>query len=215
MNQSANATTPWASFQQLNRISDQAGVAESDADVDVVVDALMHGPAPELVMEEVGAADGSESTSPVPGAAPEIPRMLLAEASDSAPTRQEEPQPAHKDIAPVSNAKTCMPKGWTIVGDIESSNGVVVGCDITGNVQMKSAAQVCIERGARVEGIITGTDVVIRGELAGEVNAAGGSVSIEEGARIVGKVTYSGIRMEGGMHKMELVHVPKSEALTA
>lgn len=214
MNQSANVT-PWSSFQQLNRISDQVGVAESDADVDVVVDALMHGPAPDLVMEEAGEDEGSESTSPVPGAAQEIPRMLLAEVSDSAPTRQEEPLLARKDSAPLSNAKTCMPKGWTIVGDIESSNGVVVGCDITGNVQMKSAAQVCIERGARVEGIVTGTDVVIRGELEGEVNAAGGSVSIEEGARIVGKVSYSGIRMEGGMHKMELVHVPKSETLAA
>lgn len=214
MNQSANVT-PWSSFQQLNRISDQVGVAESDADVDVVVDALMHGPAPDLVMEEAGEDEGSESTSPVPGATPEIPRMLLAEVSDSAPTRQEEPLLARKDSAPLSNAKTCMPKGWTIVGDIESSNGVVVGCDITGNVQMKSAAQVCIERGARVEGIVTGTDVVIRGELEGEVNAAGGSVSIEEGARIIGKVSYSGIRMEGGMHKMELVHVPKSETLAA
>lgn len=214
MNQSANVT-PWSSLQHLSRISDQAGVAESDAAVDVVVDALMHGPAPELVMEEVGADEGSENTSPVSGAAPEIPRMLLAEVSDSAPSRQEEPLPAREDGAPMSNAKTCIPKGWTVVGDIESSNGVVVGCDITGNVQMKSAAQVCIERGARVEGIVTGTDVVIRGELDGEVNAAGGSVSIEEGARIVGKVIYSGIRMEGGMHKMELVHVPKSEAFTA
>jgi cytoskeletal protein CcmA (bactofilin family) len=214
MNQSSNVT-PWSSFQQLNRISDQVGVAEADADVDVVVDALMHGPAPELVMEEVGADDGSENTSPVSAAVAEIPRMLLVEASDTAPSGQEAPRPVQETIVAVSDAKTCMPKGWTIVGDIESSNGVVVGCDITGNVQMKSAAQVCIERGARVEGIVTGTDVVIRGELDGEVNAAGGSVSIEEGARIVGKVTYSGIRMEGGMHKMELVHVPRSETLAA
>lgn len=105
--------------------------------------------------------------------------------------------------------KTVMPKGWTLNGDIESQSDVQVGCQITGGIRMTTSNRLEVLHGAAVVGSIKATDVVVRGYVEGEIDASGGTVSIEEGATIRGKVIYTGIRMDGGEHQMELVHVPR------
>lgn len=102
-----------------------------------------------------------------------------------------------------------MPKGWSLAGNIESSDAVTVGCQVNGQIEMSGTTRVEVLHGAAIVGAIRGLDVVVRGYVEGEINAAGGSVSIEEGATIRGKVSYTGIRMSGGEHQMELVHVPR------
>jgi cytoskeletal protein CcmA (bactofilin family) len=105
--------------------------------------------------------------------------------------------------------KTVMPRGWNLNGDIESQSDVQVGCQITGGIRMTTSNHLEVLHGAAVVGSIKATDVVVRGYVEGEIDASGGTVSIEEGATIRGKVIYTGIRMDGGEHQMELVHVPR------
>ena len=104
---------------------------------------------------------------------------------------------------------TVMPKGWSLNGNIESSDTVTIGCQVNGQIEMTSPNRIEVLPGAAVVGSIRGVDVVIRGMVEGEINAGGGTVSIEEGATIHGKVSYTGIRMSGGEHQMELVHIPR------
>ena len=110
---------------------------------------------------------------------------------------------------------TVMPKGWSLDGNIESSDAVTIGCQVNGQIEMTSSSRVEVLPGAAVVGSIRGVDVVIRGLVEGEINAGGGTLSIEDGATIRGKVSYTGIRMSGGEHQMELVHIPRQTPQTA
>lgn len=117
-----------------------------------------------------------------------------------------------RQILAAPTGMTVMPKGWNLDGNIESSDAVTIGCQVKGQIEMTSSSRVEVLPGAAVVGSIRGVDVVIRGLVEGEINAGGGTVSIEEGATIRGKVSYTGIRMSGGEHQMELVHIPRQAA---
>lgn len=106
--------------------------------------------------------------------------------------------------------KTCIPRGWSIVGDIDSQVDVTLACEMHGAIEMGGVSKLEIKQGASIVAKIKAMDVVVQGFVEGEIDAGGGSVSIEEGANIRGKVSYSRIRMEGGEHQMELVHVPRA-----
>ena len=102
------------------------------------------------------------------------------------------------------SGRTIMPCGWTLIGDIESVCGVSIAGNLIGNITMQSQAQVEICATASMKGTVRGSDVLVRGDLEGEIDAGGGKVSIEKTARIAGRVRYQSIRMDGGNHKMEL-----------
>lgn len=111
-------------------------------------------------------------------------------------------------LAPAKDGKTVFPKGWSLVGDVESDCPVEVGARVQGNLSMTSSAAIEILHGASVKGVITAKEIIVRGDFDGELDATNGTVDIKEGAKITGRLCYSHIRMEGGAHKMELVYVP-------
>lgn len=106
--------------------------------------------------------------------------------------------------------QTVMPAGWSLKGDIESSAAVTLGCQVSGRIEITGESGVEIQQGGSVRGVIQGSNVVVRGLVEGEIDAAGGTLSIEDGATIRGKVKYTSIRMSGGEHQMELLHVPRN-----
>lgn len=121
--------------------------------------------------------------------------------------------PAHAEGSSLgTSGMTVMPRGWSLDGNIESSDAVTIGCQVKGKIEMACSSRLEVLPGAAVIGSIQGDDVVIRGLVEGEINASGGRVSIEEGATIRGKVCYTSIRMSGGEHQMELVHIPRQTA---
>lgn len=136
--------------------------------------------------------------------------LPLAQGGSAAPVS--EPSPRPRTILAETAGKTVVPKGWNLTGNIESSDAVTIGCQVKGQIDMTSGCRVEVLQGAAVVGAIRGVDVVVRGYVEGEINAGGGTVSIEEGATIRGKVNYTGIRMSGGEHQMELVHIPRQAA---
>ena len=123
--------------------------------------------------------------------------------------------PAHGDGSSLgTSGMTVMPRGWSLDGNIESSDAVTIGCQVKGKIEMTSSSRLEVLPGAAVVGSIRGVDVVIRGLVEGEINAGGGTLSIEDGATIRGKVSYTGIRMSGGEHQMELVHIARQPPQT-
>lgn len=106
--------------------------------------------------------------------------------------------------------QTVMPKGWSLVGDIESKAPVTVGCLVKGRIEIISASRLEVQQGASVVGVLQGPLIVVRGSVEGEIDASGGALSIEQGATIRGKVQYTSIQMSGGEHQMELVHIPRN-----
>lgn len=165
---------------------EQHGVDHSDPN-------LRPGEAPVMIMEDAPSA-----------ATPVVPEQLLSTSEGRTPPSA--PYEPHRLVFnnQDTGGQTVMPRGWTLNGDIESSSGVKLAGVLNGNITMQSQAQVEICAGATMKGTVRGRDVLVRGELDGEIDAGGGKVSIEDTARIAGRVRYQSIRMEGGNHKMEL-----------
>lgn len=109
-------------------------------------------------------------------------------------------------------AQTVLPEGWILMGSIESASPVILAGQVVGDVLMQPSAKVEVRKTGKVDGTLTGTEVVVQGEVVGRVDASNGSVWIEEGARISGQVLYTRIRMDGGTHKIELTHVAADAA---
>jgi cytoskeletal protein CcmA (bactofilin family) len=165
---------------------------------------------PVLSMEQAVNPGPSESVNvALPDLSLATPTGTVVMLTRTPPSAQALESLPRQFLANVSG-KTVMPKGWSLTGDIESSDAVTIGCQVQGQIELTSSSRLEVLHGASVVGAIKGLDVVIRGFVEGEINAGGGSLSIEDGATILGKVSYTGIRMSGGEHQMELVHVPRA-----
>lgn len=162
---------------------------------------LRPGPAPVLLMEDPPPPHASAPEGP----APDMPFSadFLDLSRNWAEGEQKQPATAGH---PVGGGQTIMPRGWKLNGDIESSSPVRLAGVVVGNVTMSSVAAVEICVGASMSGIVSGSNVTVRGEFTGEINAAGGAVAVEQTARIKGTVRYKSIRMDGGTHQMQLVY---------
>lgn len=183
---------------------------------------LKAGGPPVLEMETPRPDDfASDSTGPVH---PNINESLDLPSSDAAQlqalinmgnARTQRGSQDFKDLVVASAAadphagaaQTVLPEGWILMGSIESASPVIVAGQVVGDVLMQPSAKVEVRKTGKVDGTLTGTEVVVQGEVIGRVDASNGSVWIEEGARISGQVLYTRIRMDGGTHKIELTHV--------
>jgi cytoskeletal protein CcmA (bactofilin family) len=110
---------------------------------------------------------------------------------------------------------TILPEGWRLSGEIEVAGELHIGGRLDGTVLQKTNdAVVKVEQSGRVIGGIVAQTIEIHGQFEGHLDASGGSVAIEQTARLNGKVSYATIRMNGGEHKIELVHVATPSAAT-
>lgn len=110
---------------------------------------------------------------------------------------------------------TILPEGWRLSGEIEVAGELHIGGRLDGTVLQKTNdAVVKVEQSGHVIGGIVAQTIEIHGQFEGHLDASGGSVAIEQTARLHGKVSYATIRMNGGEHKIELVHVATPSAAT-
>ncbi|MDP3135620.1 MAG: polymer-forming cytoskeletal protein, partial [Burkholderiaceae bacterium] len=111
---------------------------------------------------------------------------------------------------PVVN-ETVLPTGWKLTGEIEVAGPLRVGGTLNGTaVQQSFGSTVTVEQSGSVIGDIVADAIEIQGSFDGHIDASGGSIVIEKTARMKGKISYTNIRMSGGQHQIELVHVPQS-----
>lgn len=111
---------------------------------------------------------------------------------------------------PVVN-ETVLPTGWKLTGEIEVAGPLRVGGMLKGTaVQQSFGSTVTVEQSGSVIGDIVADAIEIQGSFDGHIDASGGSIVIEKTARMKGKISYTNIRMSGGQHQIELVHVPQS-----
>ena len=139
---------------------------------------------------------------------PEIARSFIANANTNLLVAESTSAPgdpsAHGQVA----KETILPEGWRLSGEIEVAGNLHIGGCLDGTVLQKSkGAVVRVQQSGRVTGGIVANAIEIHGQFEGHLDASGGSVAIEQTARLHGKVSYASIRMNGGQHKIELVHV--------
>lgn len=188
---------------------------------------LKAGPPPVLYMEEP-QTDPIDSTPtalvfPFPKESLDLPThddAMLRGIVNVVTAQAQQRRPEFQEIAAASRGaepqfgagQTVLPKGWILMGSIESASPVIVAGQVVGDVLMQPSAKVEVRKGGKVDGSLKGTEVVVQGEVIGRVDASNGSVWIEDGARVSGQVIYTRIRMDGGTHKIELTHVAGDSA---
>ena len=187
------------------------------------------------------AVDESQSHTAPPGAAPvagEPVQALVEITAGKAPTflLSHSTRPAPADLGPafisgfladsphavkaqavqqIVARPTILPAGWRLAGEIEVTGELHIGGRLDGTVLQKTNdAVVKVEQSGRVIGGIVAQTIELHGQFEGHLDASGGSVAIEQTARLHGKVSYATIRMNGGEHKIELLHVATPSAAT-
>lgn len=124
-----------------------------------------------------------------------LPNRAVTSAHSASPT------PA------LAGARSEIPRGWTLVGDLECADHLVLRGAVRGSTLMSNPdAEFVLEPTGQIEGDVTGRRVVLRGELRGDVDATDGSVIIDQTASVRGKVTYNSVVISGGRHQLELMH---------
>lgn len=147
-------------------------------------------------------------TIPDLGAAPEL-AMLAATDADVLV----DPIEPIKDVTK-SSAVTRLPAGWTLTGDLISENDVLLSCKIEGDILCTSpVASITLTDACVSKGDITGRDILLQGHHTGRVDATSGRVCIEPSARISGAMTYTHIKMNGGLHNISLNYVDAEPGL--
>ena len=107
--------------------------------------------------------------------------------------------------------ETVLPRGWKLTGEIEVAGPLRIGGTMDGTaVQQSFGSTVTVEQSGSVIGDIVADAIEIQGSFDGHIDASGGSIVIESTARMRGKISYTNIRMSGGQHQIELIHVPQS-----
>lgn len=146
---------------------------------------------------------------------PEIARSFIANANTNLVVANSTSAAGNASEQCLAAKETILPEGWRLSGEIEVAGDLHIGGRLDGNVlQRTNDAVVKVEQSGRVIGGIVAQTIEIHGQFEGHLDASGGSVAIEQTARLNGKVSYATIRMNGGEHKIELVHVATPSAAT-
>jgi len=104
----------------------------------------------------------------------------------------EEPQRSYKNL-PDAN----IPFDTSFTGDIETKAGVKIDGIIKGN--LTAAGNITIGSDGRVEGIMTGKDINIAGNVIGNVNSYG-VVQMLAGSKLVGDLQAASVIIEQGAY---------------
>jgi cytoskeletal protein CcmA (bactofilin family) len=101
-------------------------------------------------------------------------------------------------------------KGITITGNIQASEPVTIAGTVNGDV-LASDYDVTVEAGARVEGLVTGRSITIRGRSIGKLIARD-VVRVQQTAAVKGAVAAPRLALEEGATFNGSVEPAKTDA---
>jgi cytoskeletal protein CcmA (bactofilin family) len=130
------------------------------------------------------------------------------------------PKPATSDFSPTptsepSNSKTVIGEHISITGDIQGTENLVIDGSLLGKIELEKN-HITIGPKGRVNAEINAKNVTIKGQLKGNIQAAG-MVSITRDAKFVGEIKSRSISVEDGAYlkaAIELQRDPKKADLT-
>lgn len=103
---------------------------------------------------------------------------------------------------------TQLPAGWNFTGDLIADGDISLACKIVGDILCTSpSGSITLTASCVSQGTVTGRDVLLQGHHTGRVDASTGRVCIEASAQISGDMTYTHIKMNGGLHNISLNYV--------
>lgn len=108
-------------------------------------------------------------------------------------------QKAKKDLRiPVSSGpETILGSGTSAEGSITSKGDIFIGGEFKGSI--KSSGNVVVNKGVKVEAQITAVNVIIHGEVVGDVTASE-TVEVGNGGGVKGDVKAGSVRVAEGGH---------------
>jgi len=141
--------------------------------------------------------ESNPSASPAPAAAEPL---LAARPPVTASAAPGNPAPAKTDIASkpkerVEMKESVISAGLTIEGKIVGTGHVRVAGKFKGDVQVEG--NVHIDAGARVEGQVRASEVIVSGELVGNIDGAK-RVELQQGGVITGDVKAGSFTVAAG-----------------
>lgn len=157
-----------------------------------------------VVPEPAAATPVSTFGSPVAAPQPSTSFAAPAQASFSQPTHQAQAAPSPSTQQPVStmaqqappafsDTVTVIAKGTTVVGDITTDNGMRIGGNIKGNLQIATT----LELNGKIIGDIECEDAVITASVIRGNVTARNNINMDRGTTIVGDVSAKNIQTNG------------------
>ena len=101
--------------------------------------------------------------------------------------------------------KTSISRTTAIVGDIKAEEHLIINGSVKGNIEIKNH-NFFLGPNGRLQGEIHGRNVKIKGQMKGEINAAG-NVEITKEAKFSGKIESKNISVESGAYFDAIVNL--------